>query len=350
MEDSTIITARPTSMSSPLQAGNFMEWGPVEIEGWLGRLNFDPELILKFTANNIVGSTLSYLTDEHFKELDLSLPERVKLKLEINKLIVENGFIKQNDNSELELILSNINDIIQSNLDDLSRALNEELYKIKEEMTSKSVQKPLPTPDKYTNPSSPFNLTSPTKQSMNTKSPTPSELVRRPSHNKPVRNSSMYNNANSSQSSGTAPHSPTTLKGHNINAASGYGVSPSATLNSTPSQMAHQSVQSTPQGASMPQYQQPVTEQPLKQLRASSEDKCSKILQAAMKRHKLNDQDWRNYALVICYGDKERVLGLDEKPVLLFKELKDRGEHPAIMLRQKSDFNTISSQTPGGQL
>lgn len=69
-----------------------------------------------------------------------------------------------------------------------------------------------------------------------------------------------------------------------------------------------------------------------------------------MKRHKLND-DWRNYALVICYGDQERILELDEKPVQIFKELKEKGEHPAIMLRQKADFSGKKlSETPGGKL
>ena len=98
------------------------------------------------------------------------------------------------------------------------------------------------------------------------------------------------------------------------------------------------------------QPQQPVSE-PLKQLRASTDDPCSKVLQAAMKRHHLND-DWRNYALVICYGDKERMLKLDEKPVQIFKELKEKGEHPAIMLRQV-DYtlqDTRSTSTPGGML
>lgn len=354
MDDSTIITARPTSSISPLQGTNFMEWGAVEIESWLNKLLFDPELVLKFTSNNIVGDTLPYLTEEHFKEMGVSLRDKVRLKTEINKLIAENGFIKQRDN-ELKLILTNINDIIQSNLDDMSRSLNEEFYKIKEEIISKSY-KPLPTPDKHTNPSSPFNLTSPTKPSISSKSPNNSDvkLSRRPSdikHNKSARNSSLLqSNVSSNIQSSNSPHSPTTLKPHTPSGLQSIPSSASSTtVNTMPSQLSHQTLQSALTSSAAPFSYQPVSE-PLKQLRASTDDPCSKILQAAMKRHKLNDQDWRNYALVLCYGDKERVLDLNEKPVTIFKDLRERGEHPAIMLRQKSDYVSGTSQTPGGKL
>ncbi|KAK6200338.1 uncharacterized protein RJT21DRAFT_114757 [Scheffersomyces amazonensis] len=74
--------------------------------------------------------------------------------------------------------------------------------------------------------------------------------------------------------------------------------------------------------------------EPLKQLRASTEDSCLKILQQAMKRHHIPRDDWSKYVLVICYGDKERILKLGEKPVVIFKELQELGKHPAIMLRQ----------------
>lgn len=78
----------------------------------------------------------------------------------------------------------------------------------------------------------------------------------------------------------------------------------------------------------------PPSNEPLKQLRASTEDSCLKILQQAMKRHHIPRDDWSKYVLVICYGDKERILKLAEKPVVIFKELQELGKHPAIMLRQ----------------
>lgn len=105
------------------------------------------------------------------------------------------------------------------------------------------------------------------------------------------------------------------------------------------------------------------TNEPLKQLRASSEDSCLKILQQAMKRHHIPRDDWLKYVLVICYGDKERILKLAEKPVIIFKELQELGKHPAIMLRQlasaasdDADENAlyedsrIGDDVPGGTL
>lgn len=92
--------------------------------------------------------------------------------------------------------------------------------------------------------------------------------------------------------------------------------------------------------------------EPMKQLRASKEDSCEKVLRNAMKRHNLNEADWRQHVLVICYGDQERVLELDEKPVQIFKSLKQQGLHPAIMLRQKGDFEEVGEMAapPGGRL
>ncbi|KAI5952639.1 STE50 [Candida jiufengensis] len=103
--------------------------------------------------------------------------------------------------------------------------------------------------------------------------------------------------------------------------------------------------------------------EPLKQLRASTDDSCLKILQQAMKRHHIPRDDWSKYVLVICYGDKERILKLAEKPVVVFKELQELGKHPAIMLRQLADTSAaiensdglfedsrIGSDIPGGML
>ena len=83
-----------------------------------------------------------------------------------------------------------------------------------------------------------------------------------------------------------------------------------------------------------------------------------------MKRHHIPREDWSRYVLVICYGDKERILKLAEKPVVIFKELLELGKHPAIMLRQLADSSTddsgpesamyndarIGTEIPGGTL
>lgn len=107
-------------------------------------------------------------------------------------------------------------------------------------------------------------------------------------------------------------------------------------------------------------FQQQQGTQPLKQLKASKEDTCLKVLQQAMKRHHIPREKWSKYVLVICYGDKERILKLTEKPVVVFKELMEHGKNPAIMLRELAgsqsetannyEDSRISDDIPGGTL
>lgn len=80
---------------------------------------------------------------------------------------------------------------------------------------------------------------------------------------------------------------------------------------------------------------------PYRSFRVTLEDPCYKVLPAALKKYKIND-DWRSYALFICYGNgtTERCLCLDEKPLLLFQKLKDGGQNPVFMLRHIKDVKS----------
>ncbi len=70
-----------------------------------------------------------------------------------------------------------------------------------------------------------------------------------------------------------------------------------------------------------------------KSFRVSLEDPCHKVLPAALKKYNIN-ADWRQYSLYIVYGDQERCLGLDERPLILFKQLDKEGRKPMFMLRR----------------
>ena len=70
-----------------------------------------------------------------------------------------------------------------------------------------------------------------------------------------------------------------------------------------------------------------------KSFRVSMEDPCYKVLPAALKKYNIN-ADWRQYALYIVYGDQERCLGMEEKPLILFKQLDREGRKPMFMLRR----------------
>lgn len=65
------------------------------------------------------------------------------------------------------------------------------------------------------------------------------------------------------------------------------------------------------------------------------EDPCYKVLPAALKKYQIN-APWDQYALYIVYGDQERCLGMDEKPLILFKQLDKEGKKPMFMLRKTS--------------
>lgn len=93
------------------------------------------------------------------------------------------------------------------------------------------------------------------------------------------------------------------------------------------------------------------TAEPFKSFRVTLDDPCYKVLPAALRRYKING-DWKQYALLVCYGDQERLLGLEEKPLIIFKELQDAGKQPVFMLRHIEGMKQtgVVVGTPGGVL
>jgi len=84
-----------------------------------------------------------------------------------------------------------------------------------------------------------------------------------------------------------------------------------------------------------------------KSFRVSMEDPCYKVLPAALKRYNIQ-ANWRQYALYIVHGDQERCLGLEEKPLILFKQLDREGRKPMFMLRRNGNFDSGGSSSNGG--
>ncbi|KAH8705291.1 MAPKKK cascade protein kinase regulator Ste50 [Talaromyces proteolyticus] len=82
-----------------------------------------------------------------------------------------------------------------------------------------------------------------------------------------------------------------------------------------------------------------------KSFRVSMDDPCHKVLPAALKKYNIN-ADWRQYALYIVYGDQERCLALDEKPLILFKQLDKEGRKPMFMLRKSAPVEGAASSYP----
>ncbi|ROV98854.1 hypothetical protein VSDG_03689 [Cytospora chrysosperma] len=84
-----------------------------------------------------------------------------------------------------------------------------------------------------------------------------------------------------------------------------------------------------------------------KSFRVSLDDPCYKVLPAALKKYQIN-APWDQYALYIVYGDQERCLGLEEKPLILFKQLDKEGKKPMFMLRKTNNASVdVAGETPG---
>ncbi|KAI9793111.1 MAG: Adaptor for signal transduction [Peltula sp. TS41687] len=84
-----------------------------------------------------------------------------------------------------------------------------------------------------------------------------------------------------------------------------------------------------------------------KSFRVSMDDPCHKVLPAALKKYNIN-ADWKQYALYIVYGDEERCLELEEKPLILFKQLDREGRKPTFMLRKIAATSVMDGTGGGG--
>ena len=76
----------------------------------------------------------------------------------------------------------------------------------------------------------------------------------------------------------------------------------------------------------------------------SLEDPCSKVLPAALEKYNIT-ASWEQYALYIVYGNNERCLGMEEKPLALFKQLDKEGKKPLFMLRKIAPSTALAPCT-----
>jgi len=70
-----------------------------------------------------------------------------------------------------------------------------------------------------------------------------------------------------------------------------------------------------------------------KSRRVGPEDPCYKVVPAVLKKYNIR-ADWRQYSLYVVYGDQERLVGLEEKPLALIKQLDKEGRKPTFKLRK----------------
>ncbi|KAM5355116.1 hypothetical protein ACJ41O_001762 [Fusarium nematophilum] len=91
----------------------------------------------------------------------------------------------------------------------------------------------------------------------------------------------------------------------------------------------------TPAPGSPPQQETaPGNVEIFKSFRVAIDDPLWKVLPAALKKYNINAPA-EDYSMFIVYGNSERMVGPDEKPLLLFKQLDREGKKPMFMLRKK---------------
>ncbi|ODV83550.1 hypothetical protein CANARDRAFT_29782 [[Candida] arabinofermentans NRRL YB-2248] len=398
--DFTYKSVRPSSIVIPdsnkdIISNDILSWNNDQILLWLKNKQYSDDLIQLFKSHNITGMVLPYLNTQELKEMGISnLKTRLTLMNEISSLLLEknlNIMKFNNDPIAMDLqslvlstnLISSISNAItesllaspsttnysQKRITDQFNKLKEDLLPILKEIKDK---KPLPTPDfnqSYQSPSistqtSPVRLSHHQSQLQATIRP---QSIQPSISSKKLSSSSTYRKSINTPPA-ISPVHPETAPSSSVQSSStlnptSAGVSGQRSpmkpmlSHSNSSMSVRQSLKASKQNSSSSIPQQSSSSpsnEPLKQLRAKTEDPCYKILQAAMKRHNLEASEWKKYALVICYGgDQERVLGYDERPVLVFRELHELGLSPSIMLRQveeNDDLGSMNHDIPGGRL
>ncbi|KAF8202199.1 hypothetical protein BJ912DRAFT_432414 [Pholiota molesta] len=78
--------------------------------------------------------------------------------------------------------------------------------------------------------------------------------------------------------------------------------------------------------------------------KVSLEDPTWKVLPAALKKHRIKTEEWPNYAMFIAFGPPnnrtKRKLERTEKPLYLFKKLKEAKKNPAFVLKNMKDIRS----------
>lgn len=289
-----------------------LSWRNDQVLLFLKNKGYPDDILAKFREHNITGLVLPMLNTAELKEMGVEqLKTRLKLLNDINSLILEKGETR---------IVTDEHPMISELL---SKELAKELAKnISESVTQDTLKRQQKRDEEF------HTLTTKVNKLREEVLPILKEIQ----DSKPLPSPTVNNDS-------ATPTMPKPRLSHR-----------SSSHNTVPTSPVKKSTFNSPSDT--------VSNDTLKQLRAKSEDPCYKILQAAMRSHKLDKSEWRKYVLVICYGgDKERVLRYDEKPVHVFKELNELGLSPSIMLRQVDENDITGSvvqkddyETPGGRL
>ncbi|KAF9563946.1 hypothetical protein CPC08DRAFT_685900 [Agrocybe pediades] len=321
-------------MDGPAADRHILDWDETDVQSWLSSLGY-PQYEHQIREHKIQGDSLCELDSEGLKALGVTtigqrlaiLKAIYQVKLSHNVPIHEQSYVPPSEaperveNINVEKLHSIVKDQAQRlrSLEEENRNLTSTLHSFVEEFNS--------------------------LRSSAGRSDDPSQSVRR----QPSFKWAQFVKPQKSPTKDTieSPHPSPQRAEHDISAYSrNIGSSSlSTSTTNTPSEKTRTpplSETSTVTGSSKPGRQE--SSDNLKSFKVSLEDPTWKVLPAALKKYRINNDNWQSYAMFICYGPSgnriERCLSYDEKPLLLFQRLKDAKKNPVFMLKHIKDIRS----------
>ncbi|KAF9277289.1 Adaptor for signal transduction [Mortierella alpina] len=335
------------------------QWDSNRVHQWMCSIGF-PNYEKQIKDNGISGDLLVHLDHAALKDLSIwEVGKRLLILKAIYQLKISYGIsleagdyvppsvaFENEYNYQAAASLKSVEQAVHEKDNTIQHLVREvermskDLTKLKDELwTMQKDQKPLPEPSpgypKAMNGQS-SSLLSASQSSLASSSTLAPQSPIHATHNVNSTRSPIYGTDSGFHSVPSSPHSPADTRVRGV----------SADTNEDGKAIASPGVDGA--GAIKVYGQKPSTRDPVdafRSFRISQDDPCYKVLPAALKKYKIND-DWRQYALFICYGNTERILTYNEKPLLLMKQLKENKESPVFMLKHIKQMKSPAVNAP----
>ncbi|EJD07639.1 uncharacterized protein FOMMEDRAFT_101010 [Fomitiporia mediterranea MF3/22] len=339
-------------MATDMRA-NMLEWDEHDVHLWLAKLGY-PQYEPQIREHHITGDILSQLDAETLKEIGIStIGQRLAILKAVYQLKLSQGIEiepgqyvppSELEDTEEPLTLPRLHDMVKEQgerlraVEDENRRLNENLNQCMEELLRISGQgRSGPSDDRSLRKQPSFKWA----QFRSARSPTKQESSAGHSESPhPSPQKSEYDMSNGRTTQPSSYHTSYDRSAPSRQGTYGAVTSSPDTAGTLSSQTSRQLTARPDPPSNNPPTSISTSSDNLKSFKVSLEDPAWKVLPAALKKYKINNDDWQNYAMFICYGQTERCLSYDEKPLLLFQKLKDAKKNPVFMLKHIKDIRS----------
>ncbi|TFK18985.1 protein kinase regulator [Coprinopsis marcescibilis] len=321
-------------MEGPAGDRDIREWDESDVNTWFTVLGY-PQYENQIREHRIRGDTLCLMTPDYLKALGIaSVGQRLSILKAIYQVKMNHGVPIDEDHyippSELaersdNVTIHKLHTLVKEQgqrlrvLEDENRTLNVILHSFMDEYSNNKPTSSGQDEGPSIRRQHSFKWANFDKPQ---KSPTKPEVVESP-HLSPQR--PEHEVASTSRMPGPPAH-----------------VAPSAPEKQRPPQLNLNDTPTEPSTSLKPSRVESTDN--LKGFKVTLEDPTWKVLPAALKKYRINNDTWQNYAMFICYGSVgnriERCLSYDEKPLLLFQKLKEAKKNPVFMLKHIKDIRS----------